>query len=106
MPRVTEKTKNKGGKHGTYACGRCDQPIKPGQKYYEWSFRYGGTRRQHTDHGYPRRGQLTQSKLGAVYDAVDDADKTVGEAASPEDMAAALETVREQAEEVKQEYED
>lgn len=104
MPRVTTKKKNKAGQ--PYDCGRCDKKIVAGETYYEWSFRYGGTRRQHTEHGPPRRGQLTQSKLAAVYDAVDGAEDTIKEAASPEDIAAALNDAKDVLEEVKQEYED
>lgn len=43
MPRVATRTKNKAGK--PYDCDRCSEQIKPGEKYHEWSFRYGGTHR-------------------------------------------------------------
>lgn len=71
MPRVTQHKKNRGGKTEEYRCQRCSEGIKPGETYYEWSFRYGGTQRQHTSHGYPRGSQLTQSKLGEVYAAAE-----------------------------------
>lgn len=43
-----------------------DQGIKKGEKYYKWSFRYGGTHKSKT---YPRASQLTQSKYSDVYAA-------------------------------------
>lgn len=104
MPRVKTKTKNKAGK--PYDCGRCDKKITPGQSYYTWAFRYGGVRRQHVEHGAPRRGQLTQSKLGAVYDAVDDAEESIGSAGSADEIAGVISSVRDTVDEVKEEYED
>jgi hypothetical protein len=37
--RVKLKTKNKGIKVEAYDCRKCDQPIKPGERYYEWKHR-------------------------------------------------------------------
>lgn len=104
MPRVATRTKAKRGRK--YICGKCDKPIKPGTKFYTWSFRYGGTRYQHEACGYPRRGQLTQSKLGSVYDAVDDAETIISKATSPEDIGAALSGVKDTVDDVQGEYEE
>jgi hypothetical protein len=41
MPRLILKTKNRGGKK-KYICEACGKEIVSGQKYYKWSFRYGG----------------------------------------------------------------
>lgn len=102
MPKVTLKTKSARGK--TYTCTKCHEPILPGTKYYVWSFRYGGDRFQHEGCGFPRRGQLTQSKLAALYDALDDFD--VSACDEPSDIAEAMRSVAETAREIGQEYQD
>jgi hypothetical protein len=102
MPRVYTKTKSTRGK--TYSCAKCPEPIKAGQEYHEWKFRYAGTRRQHASHGRPSRGQLTQSKLGQLYDAQDDAETAIHDAGSAEDIAEAVRGVGETAKEVADEY--
>ncbi len=74
MPKVytyTTRARTKHADRGNYRCGKCGKDILPGEKRYEWSFRYGGTYRQHVTCGYPTRGQLTQSKMGQVYDVLD-----------------------------------
>lgn len=43
-----------------------DIGVKKGEKYFKWSFRYGGTHKSKT---YPRASQLTQSKYSEVYAA-------------------------------------
>lgn len=104
MPRVFEKTKNKGGK-GEYRCCGCSDPIVPGEKYYEWSFRYGGTYRQHTKHGRPKNSQLTQSKLSTVYEAIETLEESLPHAETKDDITSAVEECLSQIEEVKSEYE-
>lgn len=104
MPRVNVKTKNRAGK--LYNCGRCSDPIKAGERYYEWSFRYGGTRRQHEKHGRPKQSQLTQSKMSGVYAACEDAEAAIAAAGSTEDIAAALNDCASAVSDVKSEYED
>jgi hypothetical protein len=89
MPRVATKKKNKAGK--PYDCCKCSDKIKAGESYYEWSFRYGGTYRQHTSHGSPKASQLTQSKLSGAYAAIEAAEDAVATAETVEDLAAALE---------------
>lgn len=112
MPRVATKTKNRGGKQGTYGCVRCSQPIEPGQQYMEWSFRYGGTYRQHAHHGSPRRSQLTQSKLGEVYAAVEGVEEQLSPAGGgrgweeASDLEAMRDEVLEVVEQVATEYEE
>lgn len=130
MPRVTQKTKNRGGKAESYPCVHpgCrlnDRRILPGERYYEWAFRYGGKRRQHVSHGMPRQSQLTQSKMGEVYaeqEALEDFAPPAREM-DPHTMTIAdtdadyfddvkqaavdaLSTARENVESVKSEYED
>jgi hypothetical protein len=102
MPRVKTKTKSARGK--AYTCCKCGQAITAGEQYHSWSFRYGGTYRQHAAHGRPTRGQLTQSKLAAVYDAQDAASETIAGASDADDIAQALRDVAEQAREVAEEY--
>ena len=80
MPRVTTRTKNRGGRDRH--CGRCGEVIKPGEKYYTWAFRYGGSRFNCYRH-HPRQSELTQSKMSGVYAAIE----------SAQDAIAAAETV-------------
>lgn len=59
MPRVSsQKAAKDYPSHG----------IVKGDVYYKWSFRYGGSYKSKT---YPRASQLTQSKYGAVYEALE-----------------------------------
>lgn len=73
MPRVTSATKNKGGKK-EYRCRRCGKTIEPGQKYYKYSFRYGGTYYHCASHP-PKPSELTQSKMVAVLEAIEAAEE-------------------------------
>lgn len=70
MPRVrTYKTVNRPGGAAPHTCDKCHQPIEPGQRRYEWKFRYGGTYRRHVACGRPRQSELTQSNLSTLYSA-------------------------------------
>lgn len=104
MPRVQTKKKNKAGK--PYDCGSCSEKIKAGQEYYEWSFRYGGTHRQHVSHGRPKQSQLTQSKMSGAYAAVEAAEESIASAECVEDIRSALEECAGEIESVKDEYQD
>lgn len=104
MPRVSEKKKNNAGQ--PYGCDRCPEKIKPGDKYFEWSFRYGGTHRQHISHGKPKQSQLTQSKMSGVYSAVETAEDAIGTADEASDIAQALEECASGVDSVKDEYQD
>ena len=103
MPRVNTKKKNKVGE---YRCDACSNPIIGGQTYYEWSFRYGGTHRQHESHGRPKASQLTQSKLSGVYSAVESAESAINDADNVDDIRAALEECASEVESVKDEYQE
>lgn len=104
MPRVSAKKKNKAGE--PYACDRCTEKIVAGQGYYEWSFRYGGTHRQHTSHGAPKASQLTQSKMSAAYAAIESAEDSIAGADNVEDIRSALEECASEIENVKDEYQE
>ena len=106
MPRVSTKKKNKGGKAESYRCDSCQEPIVAGQEYYEWSFRYGGTHRQHTTHGHPKQSQLTQSKMSGVYSAIESAEESLASAESIDDLKAALDDCKGSIEEVRDEYQE
>lgn len=105
MPRVITATKNHAGKARN--CGRCGEPIIPGEKYRKWSFRYGGTHfRCGRTSCNPRPSELTQSKLSTVYAAQEDAHDTIGAATTVEDITGAVEAVAEAAREVADEYQE
>jgi hypothetical protein len=106
MPRVSTKKKNKSGKAESYRCDSCAEPIVAGQSYYEWSFRYGGTHRQHTEHAHPKQSQLTQSKMSGVYSAIEAAEEALGSATCTEDIREALNECATEVESVKDEYQE
>jgi DNA repair ATPase RecN len=104
MPRVSTKKKNKAGE--AYGCCRCADPIKAGDQYYEWSFRYGGTHRQHISHGSPKQSQLTQSKMSGAYAAIESAEEAIAAADNVEDIKSALEECATEIESVAEEYQE
>jgi chromosome segregation ATPase len=104
MPRVAVKTKNKAGK--PYGCDRCADEIVAGQRYYEWSFRYGGTHRQHESHGHPKPSQLTQSKMSGAYAAIEEVEQAISKAENASDIAAALNDAAQEISGVKDEYQE
>lgn len=103
MPRVNMKTKSARGRERT--CGRCGATIAPGEKYYYWDFRYGGTNFRCHLH-YPRQSELTQSKMSAIYAAQEDAAESMPSTSTMEEISGILESVGAAAEEVMQEYAD
>jgi len=102
MPRVTGKTKNSAGV--PYDCVKCSEKIRAKEPYYEWSFRYGGTYRQHQSHGRPKPSQLTQSKMSGVYSAIEGAEDDIAAADTAEDISLALNTCADEVDAVKDEY--
>lgn len=104
MPRVHERKKAARGK--PYSCSTCGKEIEAGQSFLYWSFRYGGTRRIHKDHGYPRRSQLTQSAMGEVYSAVEGLEDTLAGDWAFEDLESGVEEVKEIADQVRSQYEE
>jgi hypothetical protein len=83
MPRVHTKTKSRAGRE--YQCGRCGETIRPGEKYFSWSFRYGGTQVRCYRHP-PRQSELTQSNMSAVYAAIEDATYQLPDVETIEDI--------------------
>lgn len=102
MPRVYQKVKNAGG-HKIYVCAACRKPVRSGQPYFTWKFNRGLRHFQHVSCGMPRRSSLTNSKMSAVYDAVDDFDSQ--DAGSPEELKTKLEEIAAVARETADEYE-
>ena len=82
---------------------RCGHTVEPGESYKWAEPRYGGMKYWCKDH-YPKRSELTSSKLGQVYDAQDDFD--VSEAKSVEEISEALQGVADTAREVGEEYQE
>lgn len=105
MPRVETKRKIRLG--AERHCGRCGKKIENGENYRQWSFRYGGTHfRCYRPECTPRRSELTQSKMGEVYAAIEDAESTISGAESIDDITTAIEEVAERARDVAAEYEE
>lgn len=100
MPRVFRKTKNRGGHH-VYHCDKCGKEIEAGQDYLTWKFNRGSRFLRHAECGMPRRSELTNSKMGPVYDAVDGFDP---EGMMPDDIKGELESIAAVAREVGEEY--
>jgi hypothetical protein len=94
-------------------CNGCPDQVMPGQRYYSWSFRYGGRYFRHVKCGFPPRSMLTQSKIGDVYLAIENAEeelKAIREGGvgidAEDDVRSILESVAEEAERVAGEYRD
>lgn len=101
MPRVHAKTKSNRGR--TRTCGRCGKTIEPGERYFTWSFRYGGAHFACSAH-YPRASELTQSKMGQVYAALENAEDAVALATDLDDVEVAVQGAAEGVREVADEY--
>lgn len=107
MPKVhTYKTQARRGGKPPFKCVVCGQDIDPGEERYEWEFRSGGPRRQHTSHGYPKRSQLTQSKMAEIYSTIEAIEEHGGWGDTKEYVEANLQSVEEAAQEVHLEYEE
>jgi len=94
MPRVITVKKARKDQ-GT--CGKCGEPIRAGDAYRWWKFRYGGKRiRCSKPECAPGRADLTQSDFWiSVYGLEDD----LAAAATREDIEGVVEQIRELAEE-------
>ena len=105
MPRVHSQTRSTRGR--AKRCGRagCGREIQPGEKYFSFSFRYGGTQVRCSDH-YPKQSELTQSKLSELYAAIEDAEDEMSSAESVDDVVTALSNVEEVAQNLASEYEE
>jgi hypothetical protein len=105
MPRVNTQTRSTRGR--VRRCGRigCGREIQPGEKYYSFSFRYGGTQVRCIDH-YPKQSELTQSKLSELYAAVESAEDDMTNADTVEDIVVAVQGVEEVARELAEEYQE
>lgn len=102
MPRVHTRTKSRRG--AERRCGRCGEPILPGETYFTWSFRYGGQRFNCHRHR-PRQSELTQSLMGDVYAAIESAEDQLPGCEVISDIAALVEEVAGAAREVADQYE-
>jgi predicted RNase H-like HicB family nuclease len=84
-------------------CGRCREPLRVGDPYVWWAFRYGGKRKRCVKPGcYPKASDLTDnSKLVLLYGAsemINDADSS--------DADSAASTLKEAAEQIKEAAEE
>jgi hypothetical protein len=105
VPKVHRVKRTRGGKK-EYRCVKCGKPIEPGQEYYHWTKYKQPVRQQHVSCGYPKRSQLSNSKMGPVWDAVDDAIAELQKGQTLEDFKSTLESVAQTAHDVASEYEE
>jgi len=87
----------------------------PGEDYFTWKFRYGGQHYRCADHR-PKSSELTQSKIGEIYAAIEGAQGDLAAidrgdvTQSLEDIKSqvtqALQNVQDAVEQVKGEYEE
>jgi hypothetical protein len=101
MPRVHTQIKNRRGR--TVTCTSCRREIQPGEKYYKWSFRYGGTYTSCAEHP-PRQSQLTQSKMSDVYAAIENAEDGLPNCESVVEVVGLIEEVASAVRDVAEEY--
>lgn len=104
MPRVRRQ---KASGRAQRVCGAlgCGKEIPKGEEYYTWSFRYGGRQVRCLDHP-PRPSDLTQSRMGEVYTAIEEAEKRLVDETfdSVEDVKGVIEEVATVAREVADAY--
>jgi hypothetical protein len=100
MPRVYEVKKARASKHSR-TCRTCGHVIEPGEAYRYFEPRFGPPVMYCAEH-YPKRGDMTTSKLGPLYDAQDEfmPDGTL------EGVQEALQSIANIAEEIAGEYEE
>lgn len=106
MPRVFSLMARK-SKHKR-VCNKCGKPIKPGQRYLKWTFHRSLPTLRHEECGHPRPSELTRSKVSGLYAARESAEDAISswEGEETGDVAQVLRDCAEEAENVKQEYED
>lgn len=90
-------------------CDKCGKEIKAGQKYKWWKFRYGGKRIRCGECPMPRQSELTQSKMGGVYAAQENAEDAIAafrgsDSDTADDLTSALESAAEDIRSVGEEY--
>lgn len=84
-------------------CRRCGHEIAPKESYKWAEPRFGPILIWCKDHS-PKRSELSSSKLGPVWDAIDEFDPAQHD--SVEDLTSALEAIGDTANEVADEYEE
>lgn len=104
MPKISTKKKSTRGE--SYSCAKCINKIVAGEEYHEWSFRYGGTYRQHAEHGFPRASQLTQSKMSQAHAACEELEDALGNLDTISDIEEAAQSCMDSLQEVIDEYEE
>jgi len=100
VPKVHKVRKSSAGKE--YICVKCRKPIVAGQEYFHWTKYRSATQQQHVDCGYPRRSQLSNSKMGPLWDEVDAFTPDGHESA--DDLQSALADIANVANDVAAEY--
>jgi hypothetical protein len=89
-------------------CGRCGDPIHAGDGYRHFTPGFRSRNKQvrcMKPACTPRPSELTNSKLSEAYAAQEDAQATIGQAATMDDITSALEDAAGRAREVAEEYE-
>lgn len=101
MAKVLTRKKSQAG--ADRHCDRCGRWITPGETYYTWSFRYGGSRFACKEH-YPRQSETTQSIMAEVYSAMESVEDQLNGTETIEDVTALVEEVASAAEEIASQY--
>lgn len=104
MARAFSAKKSKAGK--AVKCGRCGEPIKPGEQYYFFSVGFRGSKQYRCKDHHPRQSELCGSKMSGVYAAIEDADESIEAAKEISDIVEALQTCAEEIGAVRDEYQE
>lgn len=102
MPRVYTVAKARASKRPR-TCRTCGHKIEPGESYRYFEPRYGPPVMYCAEH-HPKRGDMTTSKLGTLYNAQDDFNSAGCE--TLEDLTEALAELASTANEIADEYQE
>lgn len=104
MARCFSAKKSKAGKE--LKCGRCQQPIIPGDTYFYFSVGFRGAKSIRCKNHRPKQSELCGSKLSGAYAAIEGVEEALSQATCPNDIAEALESAASEVESVRDEYQD
>ncbi len=86
----------------TFACNRCSEPIKVGEKYYEWKHNHAPVSRRHVQHGAPKQSELCTGKMSGVYAATEALEEAITSARNSNDASGLEDALNECASSVRE----